>query len=93
MTLRLSWIVLALVSAPLPGAEPVDYARDVKPIFAAHCTSCHGPTKPKADLRLDQYARVKEGGNSGSAITPGKSAESLLTVSYTHLTLPTILRV
>ena len=83
MTLRLSCLVFALAATPLLGAGPVDYARDVKPILAAHCTSCHGPAKPKADLRLDLYARVKEGGNSGPAITPGKSADSLLVHAVT----------
>src|SRR5205807_414548 len=52
--------------------------RDVKPILVKHCVTCHGPTKPKAELRLNLYARIKQGGNSGPAITPGKSAESLM---------------
>src|SRR5262245_37333876 len=78
MTLRLFSIVVAFAAAPLRGAEPVDYTRDVKPIFTAHCASCHGPTKPKADLRLDLYDRIQRGGNSGPAITPKKAADSLL---------------
>jgi mono/diheme cytochrome c family protein len=78
MRLRHAWIAVVLAAAPLCGAEPVDYTRDIKPIFAAHCTTCHGPTKPKADLRLDLYERIKRGGNSGPAITPGKSGSSLI---------------
>jgi mono/diheme cytochrome c family protein len=78
MTLRHAWIPAVLLGAPLRGAEPVDYARDVKPIFAAHCTSCHGPAKQKADLRLDLFARIQKGGNSGPAIVPKKASESLL---------------
>ena len=78
MIARHSWLLGLLLAAPVRAAEPVDYARDVKPIFAAHCASCHGPTKPKSDLRLDVYARIKQGGNSGPAIAPGKSADSLL---------------
>jgi uncharacterized protein DUF1553/uncharacterized protein DUF1549/cytochrome c len=78
MSARHSWIVVLLLVGTVRGAEPVDYARDVKPIFAAHCTTCHGPTKQKADLRLDLYARIQRGGNSGPAIVPNKSAESLL---------------
>src|SRR5579864_4438354 len=80
--LRHAWIALTVCS-PLAAAEPVDYARNVKPILAAHCTSCHGPTKPKAELRFDLYARIKQGGNSGPAITPGKSAESLMIQAVT----------
>src|SRR5262245_4016412 len=78
MSARRSWIVGLFLVGTVRGAEPVDYARDVKPIFAAHCTTCHGPTKQKADLRLDLYARIQRGGNSGPAIVPNESAESLL---------------
>src|SRR5262245_57593245 len=76
MTLRV--LSVALASALPVSAEPVDYVRDVKPIFAAHCAACHGPSKQKADLRLDLYARIKRGGNSGPAIIPQKAGESRL---------------
>ena len=78
MTLRHAWIVLGLAATPLRGAEPVDYTRDVKPIFAAFCTSCHGPQKQKGDLRLDLYERIKRGGNTGPAVVGQKSSESIL---------------
>ncbi|HVK07403.1 MAG TPA: DUF1549 domain-containing protein, partial [Gemmataceae bacterium] len=67
---------LALACALPVSAAPVDYTRDVRPIFAAHCVSCHGPTKAQAELRLDLYARIKEGGNSGPAVVAGKPGES-----------------
>jgi mono/diheme cytochrome c family protein len=35
----------------VPAAN--DYEKIVKPFFAAHCNKCHGATKPKGDLRLD----------------------------------------
>src|SRR5260370_21966323 len=60
------------------GANPVDYLRDVKPILAQHCYSCHGPQKQKTGLRLDTAAAAHKGGDSGPAIVPGTSAESLL---------------
>src|SRR5262245_56636250 len=74
MTLRV--LSLALACTLPVSAEPVDYTRDAKPIFAAHCVSCHGPTKAKADLRLDLYTRIKAGGNSGPAFVAGKPVES-----------------
>ncbi|MBO0698221.1 MAG: PSD1 domain-containing protein [Zavarzinella sp.] len=83
MNLRHNWIAAFLLVPAARGAEPVDYARDVKPIFAAHCAACHGPTKQKADLRLDLYARIKQGGNSGPTIVPNKSADSLLIQALT----------
>jgi mono/diheme cytochrome c family protein len=63
--------------APQPRAA-VDYARDVAPILATHCVACHGPDKQRGGLRLDSKADALKGGDSGHAIVPGKSGESLL---------------
>ena len=60
------------------AAPPVDYVREVKPILAARCTSCHGAIRQKAGLRLDTAEFVRRGGDSGPAVEPGKSSESLL---------------
>jgi cytochrome c553 len=59
------------------AAEP-DYEKDVRPILAKRCVSCHGPTEQKAGLRLDNKADAFKGGDSGPPIVPGKSAKSLL---------------
>ncbi len=58
-----------------PAPEPVDFARDIRPIFESVCLKCHGPVKPKGDFRLDSRAAALE---DGEAILPGKSGESLL---------------
>ncbi len=58
--------------------KPVDFDRDVKPILAKHCVSCHGPDKQRGDLRLDRKAEALRGGENGKALVPGKSADSLL---------------
>jgi hypothetical protein len=56
----------------------VEYVRDVQPILAQRCYSCHGPQKQKSGLRLDTVAGLLEGGDSGPAIVPGKSSQSRL---------------
>jgi hypothetical protein len=71
----LTSILLAVVAGP---ALAVDYARDVKPVLAARCTSCHGTIRRKAGLRLDTAAMIRRGGDSGPAIEPGQSEQSLL---------------
>jgi len=39
--------------APLPGgAGPVDYVRQVQPVWDRHCTRCHGGTDPAAGIDL-----------------------------------------
>src|SRR5262245_56255394 len=73
-----SLILVGLLAAPVAAADPVDYLRDIKPIFAKHCTSCHGPQKQRGGLRLDTAKSALEGGNSGAIIVAGKSSQSIL---------------
>lgn len=60
------------------AAPPVDYLREVKPIFAENCYRCHGAAQQKSGLRLDTAASARKGGQTGAALQPGKSADSLL---------------
>ncbi len=62
------------VVAEEPG--PVDFPRDVQPIFVEHCYQCHGPDKQEAGLRLDQREKALAGGDSGAWFVAGKAAES-----------------
>ncbi|MDB5307329.1 MAG: Planctomycete cytochrome [Gemmataceae bacterium] len=64
--------------APPSSSEGVSFDRDVKPIFAARCSSCHGPDKQRGGLRLDRKTDAFAGGDSGAALIPGKPGESLL---------------
>jgi hypothetical protein len=57
---------------------PVDFAKDVEPIFKASCYNCHSGTQPKARLRLDAKAGAMAGGLSGPVIVPGKASASRL---------------
>ncbi|MDX2268138.1 MAG: PSD1 and planctomycete cytochrome C domain-containing protein [Bryobacter sp.] len=70
-------IILACFTSLLGAQEP-DFARDVFPILRKNCYACHGPGMQQSGFRLDDAAAALEGGNSGAAILPGKSAESPL---------------
>jgi len=82
----LSWIqVLAALPAPegksSSGLSPnskIEFSRDIRPIFADHCFECHGPEKQKSGFRLDLKEKAMAGGDTGKAIVPGKSTDSLL---------------
>jgi hypothetical protein len=63
---------------PLPARGIVDFRRDIQPIFQARCLRCHGPTREKGGLRLDDGVRTLAGGDSGPVIAPGNSASSRL---------------
>jgi formylglycine-generating enzyme required for sulfatase activity len=80
-------IVLGVLSLPLisPAAEKIDFALDVKPLLESTCVSCHGPEKPKGDLRLDSRAAAIKGGENGTSLVPGDPRKSSL---YTLTILP-----
>jgi len=69
---------VVLLAAAAPPKKPVDFERDVRPIFAKSCVRCHGPKKAEGGLALDTKARAFTGGDGGAVIVPGKSAESRL---------------
>src|SRR5439155_6949354 len=70
--------VLWLPGIALAQATADAYQRDVRPLVNRRCVACHGALKQKAGLRLDTAARMLRGGDSGPAIEPGKSGESLI---------------
>jgi hypothetical protein len=45
------------VTNETPPADPTDssYQKRVLPFLTKYCTSCHGSTRPKADLSFDKY--------------------------------------
>ena len=64
--------------AQLSAAPTIDFVRDIQPIFAQHCYTCHGPNRQEAEFRLDHKPTALKGGDLGPAILPGKGADSLL---------------
>ena len=56
----------------VPGA-PVEFVRDVQPIFAKHCYDCHGTEKQMNGFRLDRRASARRG---GTAVMIGGTAAS-----------------
>jgi mono/diheme cytochrome c family protein len=86
MYMKPAWVLpasLLLLTGRLLAAEPIDYARDVKPVLARHCYGCHGPEKQRSGLRLDTCAAALKGGNNGPAIVPGKSSSSRIIQAIT----------
>ena len=62
----------------LRAAEPVDYARQIKPVLKARCFGCHGGLKQESGFRLDTGELIRKGGESGAAVVVGKPGDSLL---------------
>ncbi|KAB2668327.1 MAG: hypothetical protein DVB31_06600 [Verrucomicrobia bacterium] len=90
-----SWLLRAADPAPPalavarpnhPG--PVDFDREILPILQGNCLPCHNKTTTKADLLLETPADMLKGGETGPALVPGKSAESLLFKLSAHQSKP-----
>ncbi|MEC8475311.1 MAG: c-type cytochrome domain-containing protein [Planctomycetota bacterium] len=61
------------------GSETVSFAADVAPLLVDNCNGCHlDAMQVRGGLRLDTFAQLLQGGDSGTIIVPGKSADSLL---------------
>ena len=80
-------VALLVVSSSISRADenipadqpPVDYVREVQPLFRKHCLECHGPTKQESDFRVDVRDKLLQGGDFGEpAIVPGASNDSPL---------------
>ena len=73
--------------AQLPPAAqvPVDFARDIRPIFEASCVQCHARGKNKGSFSLETRQDFVEGGETGVPALAGKSAESLVVAMISGL--------
>ncbi|MGV3661274.1 MAG: PSD1 and planctomycete cytochrome C domain-containing protein [Prosthecobacter sp.] len=79
----------ALLASPLLslGAEVPDFARDIQPIFKAHCLKCHGPDGQNGTVRYDQKASAFGQADSGKRpIVAGSTDQSelLRRITSTH---------
>ncbi len=63
---------------PPPASRGIDFSKDIKPIFDASCSKCHGRGKAKGGFRLDTRETFLKDADSGPVVEVGKSGESLL---------------
>ncbi len=75
-----SWFAVGLLLGEIGGgstAADTTFTRDIQPLLARRCYSCHGPDTHEAGLRLDQANSATAELPSGMrAITPGEAAAS-----------------
>ena len=91
--------VLALILVPgfvdmgatLLGDEPTPaqlefFEKKIRPVLVKECYSCHSTqaTSVKAGLLLDTREGIRRGGESGHAVVPGNTDESLLLEAVRH---------
>src|SRR5215472_14040444 len=76
---RCAVAAIAILGAPAGAfGQAVDYTTQVHALFAEKCLACHSQEKRSGGLSLATYDDVLNGGRSGAAVRPGKSANSIL---------------
>jgi hypothetical protein len=68
----------AAPSAPSDLTPQRVFAEVVHSMLLNRCSACHGPERQKAGLRVDTLEALLRGGESGPALLPGRSRDSLL---------------
>ena len=67
-----------LQQLPPPANHPINFSQEIKPLFEASCIKCHGKGRAKGDFQIDSRAILLKGGETGPALVPGQSAQSLI---------------
>ena len=49
----LATLLIATSAGHWAAADPIDFSRDIQPLLARRCLSCHGPDTQEGGLRLD----------------------------------------
>jgi len=74
-------IAAALLLASAALAQPLQFNRDIRPIFSDRCVACHGPDAVNKGIRLrldrEDSAKADLGGGR-RAIVPGKPEDSVV---------------
>ena len=80
MNRLLALLPLLLLAAPAAHAQtakpPVDFAKQIKPIFQKHCYECHSAKKDKGGFAFDSLDRLASNIGRGRIIVPGNLPDS-----------------
>lgn len=80
----LAIVALAATAGGCARQEPqVSFAKDVQPLLAARCGSCHVPGQPgyeASGLGMQSYEALMKGTKFGPVVLPGDALSSTLTM-------------
>jgi len=71
-------LIARAAELPPAAARPVDFEKEIKPLFEAACVKCHAKGKEKGGFSLESREALLKGGDTGPGAVLGQSAESLI---------------
>lgn len=77
-----------IVPAKLDRKTAIDYEKEIRPIFAGKCITCHSGNVVEGMYLMSTRVNIIKGGKKGPAIVPGKPAESNLYLFSSHRKKP-----
>jgi len=84
--------VRSLDGAAPAGKDVAFFENKIRPVLVTQCYACHAADSDElgGNLRLDDRASIRQGGQSGPALVPGDPDASLLiqALRYDHLEMP-----
>ena len=72
----LAFAAVAALAGIARAEDKIDFARQIRPIFAETCYKCHNEKKHKGDLRLDSADAILKGGKDGKILAAGDPGKS-----------------
>jgi WD40 repeat protein len=82
--------VVPIAIAEIKHSGPVDFQAEVLPLLRHNCIACHNSAKAENHLVLETPQSILKGGESGAAVVPKHSGDSLLLQAAAHLDDPTM---
>ncbi len=70
---------------PPAANRPVDFVRDIQPLFEASCLKCHAKGKDKGGFSIESREAFLRGGDTGVGAVVGKGSESLIVEAVSGL--------
>ena len=84
LSLMIAAIAVLLAQSVVLAAPPVsddpraDYSRDIQPLLTKYCAGCHNAREANAELDLESYTGLMQGGENGAVIQPRSLQNSRL---------------
>lgn len=79
-----SSLLAATPIAEVKHEGPVDFEKEILPIFRRSCVACHNATDAEGSFVIETPQAILKGGGEGPAAVAGKGAESLLLQVAAH---------